>query len=450
MRSDSRGDGSDDPIENERLAASRGAADPTVADIDRVITPFPQRPVKSRMTAFVILLLGCTALASGWALAMVFQSSAQRDAATTPPAPSPILATVSTGNLVRQTAFSGSIIAENEEALSLAVPNGARRSVITGHSVAQGSTMNTGQILTEVNGRPVFVVKSAFPFYRDVGRGDQGPDVTAIQETLRYLGYSLAADGEFGAQTEMAVRDWYSKNGYTVATRDVDIDDASIASRSGASQEGPRADSDSVATRATSTAFVPYSEVIGVKTLPSASLTALAVGTAVGADGETDIVLGSTTTRVSFEAAPADLAHLDQGSEVSLEIDGLVSTGVVSSIAPIQPGAQDEPADDQPEDAETQGRSAVTVIPSEPIEASRAKVRVVSSQVIVDQEALLVPSIAVIDRGDTNQVVVVRRRGGEFTEVAVTVLGALDGRSAISPSSPSSIQDGDQVRVGIS
>lgn len=419
-----------------------------VTQIERVIAPSPRRPPRRRMTLFVILLLGLLSLSAGWALATVFQSSAQRDAATAPPSPGPILAPVSTGNLVRQTAFSGSVVAANEESLSLAVPSGALRSVVTGRPVTHGTDVHTGQVLTEVNGRPVFVVQSAFPFYRDVGLGDQGPDVVAIQGTLKHLGYSLDADGEFGAQTETAVRDWYSRNGYTPAIRDVQEESSPSTSDAGHAQEGRQADSEPEGTRATSAAFVPYSELLGVTVLPAASLSALPVGAAVGADGETDVVLGSTTTIVTFEAVPADLAHIAQGSEVSIEGDGQVSKGTVSSIELSDSTPQEEAPAGRAEDDETSGTSIVTVIPSDPIQASNTKVRVIASQIIVDREALLVPTIAVIDRGDTNQVVVVRRSGGEFVEVGVTVLGTLDGKAAIVPLSSSSLQPGDQVRVG--
>lgn len=450
MKSVRSGDGLDDPAENERLTASQPDTESAAAEIEHVAAPFSRKPSRTRMTPFIILVLALVALAVGWALATVFQSSAQRDAATAPPASSPILATVATGNLVRQTAFSGSVVAENEESLSVAVSPGALRSVITGRPVTQGAAVNTGQVFTEVNGRPVFVVQSAFPFYRDMGLGDRGPDVIAIQETLKYLGYSLDVDGEFGGQTEMAVRDWYFKNDYTPATRDVEEDSKSNPSGSEPRQEGPQLGTDSGAARATIAAFVPFSEILGVKILPSASLGALAVGTSVGADGETDIVLGSTKTKVTFEAAPADLTYIAQGSEVSIETDGPASKGSVSSIVPIESSSQEETTGGQTENDDAQSMSRVTVTPSEPIQASNAKVRVISSQIIVDQEALLVPTIAVVDRGDTNQVVIVSRSDGEFSEVEVTVLGVLDGKAAIVPLSPSSIQDGDRVRVGFS
>lgn len=437
MRSVPRGDGLDHPAENDDAAASPpdvGAAD---ADSGTGTALLPRRPGGRRVKPLAILLLSAAvALAAGWTLATVFQSSAQRDAATAPPASRPILATVSTGNLVRERTFSGSVVAENQESLSLAVPAGALRSVVTGRPVAQGTAVDAGEVLTEVNGRPVFVVRSGFAFYRDVGVGDRGPDVVALQKTLTRLGLSVAVDGEFGAQTERAVRDWYTKNGYTPATREDDDSDSPGASDSESERQA--------------TAFVPHSEILGVKTLPSASLSALAVGSAVGAEGETDIVLGSATTTVTFEAAPADLTDIAQGSEVSIETEAGAFPGSVSSIAPVESTSEREAARGQPQDEEPQNMSIVTVVPAKPLRAADAKVRVVSSQIIVDQEALLVPTIAVVERGDTNHVVVVRRPGGRFEEVEVTVLGALDGRAAIVPSSPSAIRNGDQVRVGSS
>ncbi len=310
--------------------------------------------------------------------------------------------------------------------------------------------MSTGEVLSEVNGRPVFVVRSAFAFYRDVGLGDQGPDVSAIQETLERLGYSLDVDGHFGSQTEAAVRQWYSKNGYTPATRDGGAHDGSSTSRSEPGQASPETGNESEAAPATSEAFIPFSEILGVTVLPAVSLGELAVGTAVGVEGETDIALGSTTTTVTFEAVPADLTSIAQGDEVSIDTGGSVVKGTVSSIEAIESGSQDESMEGQSEQDDTQSRSTVTVVPSEPLQMTSTEVRVVASQIVVAEDALLVPAIAVIDRGDTHQVVVVSRSDGEFAEVEVTLLGTLDGKAAIVPLRPSSLQEGDQVRVGSS
>lgn len=406
-------------------------------------------PAMGRLVTFAIALSALVALAAGWGLATAFQSSAQREAATTPPSSSPILATVSTGNLVRQTAFSGVVVAENEESLTLAVPTGALRSVVTGHPVDKGATVDDGDVLTEVNGRPVFVIGSSFPFYRDVGFGDRGPDVEAIQNTLDHLGYAVDVDGQFGSQTESAVRDWYAKNGYVPATRNGEGDTEAASSHSESGDESGRTGDEANADRPTITAFVPVAEMLGVKTLPSISLTGLAVGAPVGSDGATDISLGSTTTKVTFDAAPADLAHITHGDEVTIEADGSSMAGRVTGIEQntmSDSGSQDGSPGEQPESEGSQN-STVTVIPAEPLETSSSRIRVVSEQVIVDEQALLVPAIAVIDRGGDHQIVVVARPDGDFVEVEVAVLGTLDGKAAVVPKSSSSLRTGDEVRV---
>lgn len=49
-----------------------------------------------------------------------------------------------------------------------------------------------------------------------VKNGSKGSDVTALQNALNKKGYSLTADGTFGAKTEEAVKDFQKKNGLTV------------------------------------------------------------------------------------------------------------------------------------------------------------------------------------------------------------------------------------------
>lgn len=416
-----------------------------------MIVPLRRRLATGRAATIAIILSAVVALGAGWVLATNFQSSAQRDASTSPPESQPILATVATGNLVRQTTFSGRVVAENEESLTLASPTGAVRSVVTGRPVDKGATVGDGQVLTEVNGRPVFVVRSAFPFYRDVGLRDRGPDVAAIQDTLKHLGYVVEVDGEFGAQTEAAVSDWYVKNGYTPATRVVEDEPVAHVPATPPGGESIRTGDQPDTTHGKRAAYVPFSEMLGVKTLPSISLGGLVVGAAVGREDTADITLGSTVTKVVVEDLPSALTDIAQGDEVSIETGGITLTGRVASIEPRGEhglSAGNEPAGNQNADEGAESKLTVTLIPSEPLAISDAKVRVISSQVVVGQEALLVPTIAIVDRGDGHQVVIVRRSEEEFIEVSVKVLGALDGRSAVVPTPSSSLRDGDVIRVG--
>lgn len=52
--------------------------------------------------------------------------------------------------------------------------------------------------------------------YQQVGYGSKGNDVRKLQEILNTSGYNLAVDGEFGAKTQAAVRDYQTKHNLTV------------------------------------------------------------------------------------------------------------------------------------------------------------------------------------------------------------------------------------------
>ena len=52
--------------------------------------------------------------------------------------------------------------------------------------------------------------------YSTVSYGSSGADVKKLQEALNAHGYSLAVDGQFGAKTQAAVKDYQKKNGLQV------------------------------------------------------------------------------------------------------------------------------------------------------------------------------------------------------------------------------------------
>lgn len=54
------------------------------------------------------------------------------------------------------------------------------------------------------------------PLVRTLKKGQDGPDVKYLQMRLQQLGYSLQADGKFGAGTEEAVKALQTAFGYTV------------------------------------------------------------------------------------------------------------------------------------------------------------------------------------------------------------------------------------------
>jgi peptidoglycan hydrolase-like protein with peptidoglycan-binding domain len=66
-----------------------------------------------------------------------------------------------------------------------------------------------GDTVYVVGSTPVRVVRGDRPFYRDLGPGSRGWDVTQLQNALTMLGYRTGpADGVFGSGTATAVRAW--------------------------------------------------------------------------------------------------------------------------------------------------------------------------------------------------------------------------------------------------
>lgn len=74
-----------------------------------------------------------------------------------------------------------------------------------------GTEILAGQVLYEVDGRPVIAVTGARPFWRDLSTGmTDGPDVAQLETALAALGYGtdLTVDEHFTWATAAAVKAW--------------------------------------------------------------------------------------------------------------------------------------------------------------------------------------------------------------------------------------------------
>lgn len=93
---------------------------------------------------------------------------------------------------------------------------GGSRQVVTSVPIAVGERVPAGSVLLEVNYRPVLLLQSALPPYRDLRPGTTGPDVANVQTGLRNLGHEIP-DGEiatFGPATREAVRATFEATGH--------------------------------------------------------------------------------------------------------------------------------------------------------------------------------------------------------------------------------------------
>ncbi|MDR0837312.1 MAG: hypothetical protein LBM94_03735 [Propionibacteriaceae bacterium] len=88
-------------------------------------------------------------------------------------------------------------------------------SLVTGGVHELGDVINTGDLVAEVSGEPIFAFPFDVPLYRDLGYGNSGNDVRQLQVALVAAGLlDMEPDGWFGWGTVYAVQDMYSRAGY--------------------------------------------------------------------------------------------------------------------------------------------------------------------------------------------------------------------------------------------
>lgn len=77
---------------------------------------------------------------------------------------------------------------------------------VTSSDCRPGAAVVPGSSPFSVDDQPLIALATSRPIWRDLGVGDTGPDVRALQEELKRLGQATAVDGSVGAQTLRAAR----------------------------------------------------------------------------------------------------------------------------------------------------------------------------------------------------------------------------------------------------
>lgn len=419
----------------------------------------PVRATRAFMTGAAVAIL-ILLIAGTWVSATLFQSPAQREANAAAPAPQPVFAVVTKGTLSDQSAYSGIVSYSNETSLKV-TPAEAGRSVVTGSPAPVGAAVSSGELLTEVNTRPVFLVASPFDFFRNVGFGDEGADVRVLQEALVERGYLDHVDESYGAQTARAVTRWYLDAGYDAPTRQrpassvstsTTADPSRSVSQSGdtespspKSSEPSQSPVDSGRPNSNVTpqpifdAFVPLPELLAVPSLPATIIGAPAIGAHVGGDTP-DLVLGSSALIVRSTVPATEAAGIERGSPVTVVSDSGQVSGVIADI-------QEQAAS---EDAASNSMATVSVsLDAAAVSLQRgATVTVQVTHEIIADNSLIVPTTAVVGRGVGHGVLVKRESAGTLLEVPVSVVGTLRGMTAVAPEEAGALAEGDDVRVG--
>lgn len=407
--------------------------------MDEVAVPETAR--RSRWVVVIAVVLIVALIGTGFWFAAQFQSSAQQEANAKAPVPGPVFAEVTQGSLAGEVGFTGQVGPSTQTPVVVLPVADASLTVVTGRPLVTGATASSGQVLTEVNGRPLFGVQSAFSFYRDMGVGDRGPDVEALQSALVARSYRLDADGWFGSETATAVQRWYQDSGYDAPTR------SAAAVEKTSPGEGEKS-AETSAKAPAAEGYVPVAEVLAMPSASAQVVQGVQVGQRLAAEGVPDFILGSADLVVTITVPVTDLGDVVAGDAAVISIGGTEIEGTVGDIRP-SGSADDSEGTGSSGDAEQAAPEvSFAVVPKTalPVSAGRARVTVVKQ--IVAEDALIVPVLAVSDRGPDKNVLTKQQADGTLLEVPVTVLGTLQGEVAVEPLEEGALKVGELVRVG--
>lgn len=373
------------------------------------------------------LVAAAALVATGWGLALRFQSPAQRQAAARPPTPRAVFADVRVGDLNSEVITRAKIGAQTTESASpSAFPDGG---VVTAAPVARGTLVRSPDVVSVINGSPVFAMAGSFPLYRDLTAGVTGPDVRQVQDALQAAGLPIPERelGTFGPSTQKAIAALYRNAGFEAPRSEL----PATESTGGAEAPGGETAATTAPPPVATAPMLPQTAVVTLRHLPATIAAVPKVGTAVGGD-KPFITLASGPLLGKADVAATSAAGLSPGQPVAMELGSERATGKVASVTPSESG------------------TAVVVTPDKPLDPKWAGQDVLSRIMldVVAPKGLIVPSASIADGPNGTSYVLRRSANGDLDRIAVTEVGSLAGETAVVAKDPKALQDGDQVKVG--
>lgn len=152
----------------------------------------------------------------GWFFGSQIRSPAEVAAEAQPPPASNITVGVVSEVLSADVITRGDLVYDEpvQVRLSGSFADQPERLIAT-ETVAQGDTLEEGDVAIEVVGRPVFLLAGEIPMYRDLRPGAIGVDVFQLEEALERLGvFDGTPDELWGEETGAALAALYEAAGY--------------------------------------------------------------------------------------------------------------------------------------------------------------------------------------------------------------------------------------------
>lgn len=360
------------------------------------ITP-QRKPGKHRtglfLAGFALILILAVALT--WIIAWKVQSPAQREASAEPPEPLPITIPIERGDL-QDSKFVNATV-KGATTSEITIPRHSDVSVVSQLGINAGETLNAGNVVTWINGRPIIALKGAFPLWRDLSEGDKGDDVRELQVALNELGYGIATDGVFGPRTASSIQKLYK----AIGSEAVRTDPAPAPSDDAQPNQGDATRSPQP-TQTPKVVTVPKTEIIMLTSMPVTVTSIPAVGTVLDEENS-KMLLGTGDISVTGTVGGADATALEAGMKARAFVE---NQEAALSLEKIEAAADSDQA--SPDNS-----SVVTFKVTENAEALRSlidtdqpiRVEVALSEPLTD--VLIVPERAIASDANGNLTVLV-------------------------------------------
>ena len=398
--------------------------------------------------------------AAGWAAASQVKSPADAAAQRRPPIASLITVPVEKRVITSTVVAQGSVTYGKAQPITLTGTagggtGGVGPQLVTKTSVA-GRTLREGDVLLEVNGRPVFVLRGEVPMYRTLVRGSEGDDVRQLRAALRRLmpTRDLAASCGLTDSVLSAVSAWYGRRGYQAAVPTVEqrtqlrqLERAMSEATQAGGQPLADARADLAQFRMTYGTSIPSGEVLFLPQLP---IRLTSVTAKVGA------VLSGPVGTV---ADP----YLVVNATVATEDAGLLKTGMAAILqdpaggtyAATLTGRGQVYADTSATDGEETGHTAPVGTPIRLTPKNRTKITALAGQSVkvlikvgsTGGEVLSVPVAAVFTAADGQARVTVASDSGNTRDVQVEPGLTANGNVQVTPRTGASLAAGERVVV---
>ncbi len=286
---------------------------------------------------------------------------------------------------------------------------------LTQMRVKPGDRVRLGQVIAQIDGRPVMLLRGRLPAYRNLHVGDHGPDVTQLQRALQGLGYAdFDSPGYFGQSTALALLMFYRHLGYDAPVYHRRLRRATPQASPGVS---------GIANRLAATelvilsAYLPRSEVVFI---PAKSALVASVAARVG-----DLVGNSVVLTLAQIVAASPR---------------LTVRGMVTRIGTL-PTRDGPPA----------GGYRVLVRPRRalPQRMIGASIRLTLIAPVTSAPVLIVPVAAILPAGHGRAAHVVKLTAGHRIRVAVFTGPTADGLVAVRSVRRGELRPGDRVLIGV-